>query len=225
MEVSSKFVPIKEIFTSIQGEGMYAGEKHAFVRFCGCNLKCAYCDTDFDPKDAELYTTERLYKELKFTQVNAISFTGGEPLIYYQFIKDFLLNYAFMFDSRLYLESNGTLYKELNEIISFLDVVAMDIKLESATGQKNKFINNEKFISIAQRCPSSFIKVVFDENITNDEIKNVLRIAKIFESRLILQPKMPMSENINLIEIFDKFYKHYRNVRLVPQLHKFLNLA
>ena len=40
-------VNIKEIFSSIQGEGPYVGEKHVFVRFCKCNLACKYCDTDF----------------------------------------------------------------------------------------------------------------------------------------------------------------------------------
>ena len=46
---------IREIFTSIQGEGPYMGEKHAFVRFCRCNLNCEFCDTDFDIKKADEY--------------------------------------------------------------------------------------------------------------------------------------------------------------------------
>ena len=40
---------IKEIFSSIQGEGEYIGCKQIFIRFCACNLNCAYCDTDFYP--------------------------------------------------------------------------------------------------------------------------------------------------------------------------------
>ena len=38
---------IKEIFPSIQGEGLLAGQRHVFLRFCDCNLTCDYCDTDF----------------------------------------------------------------------------------------------------------------------------------------------------------------------------------
>ena len=36
---------ICEMFTSVQGEGPYVGCKQLFIRFCGCNLNCDYCDT------------------------------------------------------------------------------------------------------------------------------------------------------------------------------------
>ena len=42
---------IKEIFTSVQGEGFFIGEKQIFIRFCGCNLKCDYCDTNFEKEN------------------------------------------------------------------------------------------------------------------------------------------------------------------------------
>ena len=54
---------IKEIFTSIQGEGLYIGQKQIFVRFSRCNLSCAYCDTDFYSKNS--YSPLFLYEELK----------------------------------------------------------------------------------------------------------------------------------------------------------------
>ena len=44
---------IREIFSSIQGEGTHIGEKHVFVRFCKCNLKCDFCDTDFEIKNSK----------------------------------------------------------------------------------------------------------------------------------------------------------------------------
>ena len=37
---------LSEIFSSIQGEGPYAGERHLFVRFSECHRDCIFCDTD-----------------------------------------------------------------------------------------------------------------------------------------------------------------------------------
>ena len=56
---------IKEFFTSIQGEGPFVGYKQLFVRFCGCNLSCKYCDTDYRTVDSIEYTTEELANIVK----------------------------------------------------------------------------------------------------------------------------------------------------------------
>ena len=39
---------INNIFYSLQGEGRNTGRAAAFVRFAGCNLRCPFCDTEFD---------------------------------------------------------------------------------------------------------------------------------------------------------------------------------
>ncbi len=213
---------IKEIFTSIQGEGPYVGQKHIFVRFCRCNLNCKYCDTDFDIKNSKKYSPFALFDLLKNIDADTISFTGGEPLIEVEFLEEFLKEYKNKLNKKIYLETNGVLYKNLEKIIDFIDIISMDIKLKSASGMEN-FNENEKFLDIASK-KEVFIKIVFDKNIKDEEIIKTASIAKKHDSLIILQPKMPMDKDIDIEKIFNKFYKHYKTIRLIPQVHKFLNL-
>lgn len=218
---SSNKTFIKEIFTSIQGEGPYVGEKQIFVRFCKCNLNCKFCDTDFKATGAKEYSTSDLFDILNRSPVQTVSFTGGEPLLDIEFLKELFSNFDLR--KKIYLETNGTLALQLSEIIDFVDVISMDIKLKSATGQENNFKENEKFLSLANK-KEVFVKVVFDKNITKDEIEEVIKIAKKQNNLIILQPKMPLDKDLVLEQIFSEFYEQYKNIRLIPQVHKFLNI-
>lgn len=217
---------INEIFLSIQGEGPVVGCKQLFIRFCGCNLHCDYCDTDFN--NGKVYTPKSLYDEISseydLASVHSLSLTGGEPLLSCEFLKEFLP--LLKGKIKVYLETNATMVKEFNEIKSLIDIVSADIKLPSSTGI-NVLDKNAKFI---KNCIGieTFAKIVFDENITDEEIDFCAGIGNDTGIELILQPKMfgcNMSVSSEFCEqILDKFTKIYPNTRLIPQVHKFLNV-
>lgn len=68
---------ITEIFYSIQGEGFHAGRPAIFVRGTGCNLACAFCDTDFSPR--EKLTPQDILSRLSAWPCRFVVLTGGEP--------------------------------------------------------------------------------------------------------------------------------------------------
>jgi organic radical activating enzyme len=73
---------IKEIFPTIQGEGPRSGEPAVFVRLAGCNLRCWFCDTDFEGGE-ELSVGEvvtRVLAARASEHVGLVVLTGGEPL-------------------------------------------------------------------------------------------------------------------------------------------------
>lgn len=219
-----KTCKITEIFESIQGEGLNIGEKHLFIRLLGCNLKCKYCDTNIlDDKKTVTLTKSALFDEIKHYSANTISFTGGEPLLQSEFLKDFLSENKKSLKKKIYLETNGSLPYNLRDVIEYIDVVAMDIKLESAAGQKNDFSVNDEFLLVA-RDSEVFAKVVFDENITDKEILEIANLGIKHGIEIILQPKMPISKNLDMTGIFQKLYNKYSRIRLIPQVHKYLNL-
>jgi len=219
-----KSCKICEIFESIQGEGVFVGQKHLFIRLLGCNLNCKYCDTStFEEKNVITLSKSALFEEIKHYDAQIISFTGGEPLLQSEFLRDFLIEYKDSLKKTIYLETNGSLPYRLREVVNYIDIVAMDIKLESATGQKNDFSLSDEFLLVA-RDSNVFAKVVFDENITDKEINELANLGLRHGVEIILQPKMPISENLDITGIFQKLYSKYQRIRLIPQVHKYLNL-
>ncbi len=220
-------VKIKEIFESIQGEGPFVGVNQLFIRFCGCNLNCDYCDTDFGVNGAESYTAQSLAqiikKEYDLSKIHSISLTGGEPLLHADFINEFS---QLLPQSKIYLETNATLSAELLKVKDKIDIISADIKLPSSTG-KDTFKLHDEFLSSCNGI-LTFAKIVFDENITNDEIQICANLGKKYGIELVLQPKMngdKMSIDNNFCQnILNKFLNIYPNVRLIPQVHKFLNV-
>lgn len=221
---------IKEIFSSIQGEGPVIGYKQLFIRFCGCNLTCKYCDTDFDLKNSYKYSPasllEKICEDYDISKFHSISLTGGEPLLNTDFLKIFLQSLKEKTALKIYLETNATLYNELLEIKDYIDIISADIKLPSCTG-KNTFELHEKFL---KNCNGiyTFAKIVFNEDITEDEIKICTTLAQTNNIELILQPEMDdksMCVNSEFcVKTLNRFLTYYQNIRLIPQMHKFMQI-
>ncbi len=70
---------INEIFYSLQGEGRNTGRAAVFIRFSGCNLSCAFCDTDFT--DYREMSDEDIIREIAPYETRLVVLTGGEPTL------------------------------------------------------------------------------------------------------------------------------------------------
>lgn len=75
---------VQEVFETIQGEGPFAGMPAVFLRLNGCNLKCSWCDTDFESswaiRPAELLIQLEPFLALHSGRIRLLVITGGEPL-------------------------------------------------------------------------------------------------------------------------------------------------
>ncbi len=240
---------IIEIFSSIQGEGPYLGQKQIFVRFSGCNFDCRYCDTNSSAREyCKIYTAKNTFRKIKnpvhyknlteelrkLNPINhhSISLTGGEPLINPEFLRKFLKEIKSKFPMiKVYLETNGTLPDELKTVISYTDIISMDIKIESSTFQQLPFNKHAQFIKILDYSDKEFfIKIVINEDIKENEIDRVKQLLKTSnrEISLILQPmgkgaKISISPE-KLFSVQNEFLKDIKDVRVIPQMHKYLGL-
>jgi 7-carboxy-7-deazaguanine synthase len=117
---------VKEMFLTLQGEGVNSGRRAVFVRFAGCNLwsgreqdrataVCQFCDTDFvgtdgdgggrfADADALVQAVTTLWGEGKDDRF--VVLTGGEPMLQ---IDDALLDALHGAGFHVAMESNGTI--------------------------------------------------------------------------------------------------------------------
>jgi organic radical activating enzyme len=218
---------ITEIFTSIQGEGMYLGKKQIFVRFFGCNIDCKYCDTKLDT--FKEYEPDDLFRELMQYEkdYHSISFTGGEPLFQKEFLKK-ILKLTYESAEKNYLETNGTLPEALKEVIDYVHIVAMDLKPPSSTGLGNFWKEHQKFLEISSG-KELFLKTVICQSTLEADLREAINLIKKINKSLILvlQP--------NSFEDGDRLTQkliNYKNIclnenvscRIIPQVHKILGV-
>jgi organic radical activating enzyme len=232
-----------ELFSSIQGEGVLVGVRQAFVRFSECNLSCRYCDTQeakaksakFSVKAEKVkvranpVTPEELYEVLSLLPDprHSVSITGGEPLLQDDFLAEFLP----MLKGRgeeVYLETNATLPEALEKTIDWVDWVAADIKLESATCEPARYDDNRRFLEIALQ-KKVFVKLVVVKETTREELVEVGELVRGISGGIlmIIQPVHPLGgaespDGRRLIEMADELGEVIEKVRVIPQIHPIL---
>jgi 7-carboxy-7-deazaguanine synthase len=72
---------IHEIFHSIQGESTHAGRPCTFVRLTGCQMRCAWCDTEYAFYDGAWMTLDEIVARVAAIDCPLVEITGGEPLL------------------------------------------------------------------------------------------------------------------------------------------------
>ncbi len=117
---------VKEMFLTLQGEGVNAGRRAVFVRFAGCNLwsgreqdrataVCRFCDTDFVGTDGlgggKFADADGLVAAVAGFWGDGVGerfvvLTGGEPMLQ---VDDALVDALHRAGFRIAIETNGTL--------------------------------------------------------------------------------------------------------------------
>lgn len=228
--------PIIEIFSSFQGEGPLVGQRQIFVRFAGCNLDCSYCDTNKSKSEnsGKVMTVEEVVDEINrlvTPDCKVVSFTGGEPSLYSDFISEVSKN----IDLKILLETNGTLPNNIDKIEN-LNIVSLDIKLpEHFKGDfdENILLNEIKSLNLLiERSIMVYCKIVTLTTTKTSTIKEV--IEKLSESitnknvlQIDIQPSSPISDwkgkTEKLFEFSEIAGEHFE-VSTIPQIHTILNI-
>jgi 7-cyano-7-deazaguanine synthase len=231
--ISAHSAAVAEVFSSFQGEGVFVGARQIFVRFGKCNMSCDFCDTP--RRRGRTYTAKELINRIRTLEKrcgphHSVSLTGGEPLMHAEFLKE-LLPMIKGAGLKTYLETNGTLPRELKCVIGDIDIIAMDFKLPSSTKDRHYWREHAEFLGIA-RSKKVFVKAVVTPSTSKDDIARAVALIKDADYKIpfIIQPATPVKASDEAVplkrlgEIYEMTKRDIADPRIVPQVHKALGI-
>ncbi len=206
---------VAERFISINGEGQRAGELAVFLRFCGCNLACSYCDTTWaNEPDCpfEEITARDNYEFVKRSGVKNVTLTGGEPLLA-EGIRELLELLLADETLRVEIETNGAV-----SLKSFCGVkrpcFTMDYKLPGS-GMESKMIIDNLFCLT----PEDTLKFVVSDIQDLERAKMVIEEYELLgRCHIYLSPVFGSIEPETIVSFMQK--NLLNDIRLQIQLHK-----
>ncbi len=254
-----------EIFSAIQGEGVNVGTRQIFVRFGGCDLRCHYCDSehtwqkqptcsieqtpgqrDFTTHDNPIESSQLLTWIKQQNQPHlhdSISITGGEPLLHAPFLAQFLPQVKEATNLPIYLETGGHRPKQLVQVLPYLDLVGMDIKLPSVSGETH-WEEHREFLQLCQAAGVEvFVKIIISQTTDPAELRQAAQlVAAVSDSHserlrqriiVFLQPMTALAQphtnpaltapTPEQVLTWQAVMKEYLpQIRVIPQTHKMI---
>ena len=212
---------IVEIFDSIDGEGIRAGQPATFIRLAGCNLRCTYCDTTYalfgeeTPCEYTEMTIEEIVSKVN-RNYNRVTLTGGEPLVHKDSVK--LIKKLMDIGCEVTIETNGA--ADITNIPRDDKLFfTIDYKLPSS-GMDDKMIW-DNFLNLK---PCDVIKFVVgrDEDIEL-MIETVKKLRKLYKEmpHIFIGAVYGMYDNSDLVNVILS-EPVLSDARLQLQLHKII---
>ncbi len=179
-----------------------------FIRFCRCNLKCSYCDTDFEK--GERMEISGIIKKLN-KKFRWVSLTGGEPMLEENLME--MIEELKTVEFKILLETNGTLFNK--DIFDSCEFLSVDIKAPSSG---NPGYNTNVFDYCLKNPHRSQLKVVIQNK---EDLEFFQKIYREGYPHWIMQPEWNSIKGLDYGFIMDRIGD---NMRIIPQIHRFMGL-
>ena len=200
---------INEIFYSIQGESLTAGEPTIFIRLAGCPLRCSYCDTSYAFKGGKELSFESIISKISNYNTSFITVTGGEPLAQkncYSFLNLLPPKFSVSLET-----SNAYPIKDVNKNITII----LDVKTPRSNESNSNIETNYAYLKNNDQ-----IKFVICDKTDYDWSVDYIKKHRLAEKCKILFS--PSYDEMSPTELADLILSDGLQVRLQIQLHKVL---
>ncbi len=213
-----------EIFKSIQGEGIYVGQPSVFLRFSECPLNCEHCDTKYAKLKSQTYGLSNLVNKVLSYGLPNLVITGGEP-----FAQDKLFELIEALSTKfrnISIETSGFIFRK-HPILEGVNLI-ISPKLPSMMNNF-PFENTVKFLQAFKKVFLKF--VVLKQEDVNIMKQFLYKNRDLIKNPVIIQPlclnSKPYNQTCrNVIDIMlgETELVWDFNIRIIPQIHKFIGI-
>ncbi len=210
--------PVAELFASINGESVRAGEPAVFVRFRGCNLACSYCDTKWANRPdcpVRMMTAEEIADYADRAGIADVTLTGGEPLMQKEL--DVLISRLTASGHRVELETNGSVSVEaLSRLLEPRPVFTLDYKLPGSGMESAMLTENYRFLA-----KEDSVKFVSGSREDLERAAEIIERYRLTEKcSVFISPVFGKIDPADIVAFL--LERRMNGVRLQLQLHKFI---
>ncbi len=215
-----------ELYKSVQGESSFAGLPCIFVRFAGCNLRCAWCDSEYTFTGGKPFTQPEVLAQIEdLAHCKLVEFTGGEPMLQARELLP-LMNELLARDYTLMVETSGE--RPLDSVPKAVHKI-VDVKCPGAGSAANSFRlenietltpNDELKFVLTDRADYDFAKAFVAEHDLRGKVKDIL-----FSPAFTKSPSpFRTTENATLDPrtLVEWMMQDGVDARLSLQIHKFI---
>jgi 7-carboxy-7-deazaguanine synthase len=169
-----------ELYKSVQGESSFAGLPCIFVRLAGCNLRCAWCDSEYTFTGGKPFTQDEILARIAaLAPCTLVEFTGGEPMLQARELLP-LMDSLLARGYTLMMETSGE--RLLSEVPKAVHKI-VDVKCPGAGSAANSFrmenlaaltSNDEVKFVLSDRRDYDFARSFMEEHALRPRVKDIL---------------------------------------------------
>jgi len=215
-----------ELYKSVQGESSFAGLPCIFVRLAGCNLRCAWCDSEYTFTGGKPFTADQILAQIEaLAPCRLIEFTGGEPMLQAKELLP-LIDRLLAENYTLMIETSGE--RPLADLPHAVHKI-VDVKCPGAGSAANTF----RMDNLAALTPRDEVKFVITDRADYDFARDFIRAhaldqkaGQILLSPAFVQTPSPQRTADNMAldprKLVDWMLADGLPARLSLQIHKFI---
>ncbi|MBU1109097.1 MAG: hypothetical protein KKB51_20640 [Candidatus Riflebacteria bacterium] len=238
MKTANSRADICEVFSSIQGEGLYVGTMQLFIRLgIGEAVENSFWVRTFPGtrnfREKNPITARKLFADLNkhfpLNQFFCISLIGGEPLRQIDFLEAFLPRLR-REGIMLFAETSAPSARDFARLVPLVDLLCLELTIPRKEHTNGKELKRLTAVLELTSPDTTYLRLTVDAHENPQILLSQLNKLPVSKYTLVLQPRMVGLSHISdwdtgtILEWINLFAPLFAQIRWIPRVHKLLRI-